>query len=781
MANHRSSTWLLLGIAVTATALFHLSIWPLQSDRMGIAVEICMALSLVGYGWLAARKASTGQLDRKAAERLTFALFLFPLAWEVFERWCLNRGEAFEFRVAACLRNLMIACLLWPAFTRHRQFAAACSLFLVLFGYVIRPNPASSILLVAYGCLGSAWMIFFSWERIQTKMAATSQRNIPRTASVGGLVVAGLLSLALVYLIPVRTLQLNLWQIFPSSGGTGNSDTFAWRGVRDGNLLVAGVDQADTFGPVDSQVFMESDQPSLYDMFNDLYGEDSRPQKNRERAIAMNQKDVQTSAPKNSVQETATREFSTLRRPPVKLSRSETRADTKSHALLYVPGDRPVHLSQQYYDTWDGQAWSSTNSADEQSPFATRTEADKTWFRWGSGLPVNFGNHTAELNIKILRWSGNRLPLAPLTTGVSIPKLTQVDFLRWQDDGSLALNRPSIPAHTVFSLRHELCTRSDLPRIQLQQTNPSHVSGDSSRRRELANAWTADIPAGWAQIEAVVVRLNTHCQYDQTATIPANQSDAVDYVLFENPRATDYLYASCAALLLRDLGYQVRLVTGFYADPEKHDSASDQISVEEADVHVWLEVATDQGAWLTVDPTPGYIVQYAPPSWSEWAMAQFAELGSSIWINRLSLLLAALLVLVLWRIRRLLILVSTWTWWCAWPGSERQSLVQTWRWMEFQLRLAGLVRPKNQTVRQYLRSLREVFSAKEFTVLQEFLADYEHAVYGGPAIAPFPRNAALSHCQNTQLLIVQHCCPWLGKLLDCFTFGSLLFWKVQRS
>jgi len=767
-------------MAATATALFHISIWPLQSDHLGIAVEICVALSLAVYGWVAARKAPSGQLDRKTAECFTLVVFLFPLLWEAFERWCLNRGEAFEFRVAACLRNLMIACLLWPAFSRHRQFAAACSLFLILFSYVIRPNPASSMLLVLYGCLGLAWMIFFSWERIQTKMAATSQRNIPRAASVGGLIIAGLLALALVFLIPVRTLQLNLWQIFPSSGGTGKSDDFAWRGVRDGNLLVAGVDQADTFGPVDSQVFMESDQPTLYDMMNDLYGEDSRAQKNRERAIAMNQKDVQTSTPKNSVQETATREFSTLRRPSDKSARSETRPDTKSNALLYVPGDQPVHLSQQYYDKWDGQAWSFTETAEEPPPFATRTEADKTWFRWDSGLPENFANLTAELKIKILRWSGNRLPLAPLTTGISIPKLTQVDFLRWQDDGSLALNRPSIPTHTVFSLRHELCRRSDLHRIPLQQTTPSQLAGDSPRRRELLTTWTADIPAGWAQIEAIVARLHAHCQYDPSAIIPAIQTDAVDYVLFENPRATDYLYASCAAVLLRDLGYQVRLVTGFYADPKKFDSASEQISVEPADVHVWLEVAATHGAWLPVDPTPGYSVQYAPPSWSEWAFAQVANLSRSMWENRLPVLLTTLLMIILWRIRHALILGITWLWWCAWPSSNRRRLLQTWRWVECQLCWAGMPRSQTQTVRQYVRSLRETFSTNDIAVLQKLLAQYEYAVYSGATDVPGPQDDSLRLCQDSQLVIVQHCCPWVGKVWNWFAFGFLLL-KVQRS
>ncbi len=47
----------------------------------------------------------------------------------------------------------------------------------------------------------------------------------------------------------------------PTSGGKGGNDQAARQGVGDGDMMVAAKDQAFTFGPIESEVFLESQLP----------------------------------------------------------------------------------------------------------------------------------------------------------------------------------------------------------------------------------------------------------------------------------------------------------------------------------------------------------------------------------------------------------------------------------------------------------------------------------------------------------------------------------------
>ena len=73
---------------------------------------------------------------------------------------------------------------------------------------------------------------------------------------------------------------------FWSSGGDRWSDDFAREGVGDGNQVRAASDIAQSFGPVDSNIFMESDKPTLFDVATDLYGLPRKP-KHLSRAVSL--------------------------------------------------------------------------------------------------------------------------------------------------------------------------------------------------------------------------------------------------------------------------------------------------------------------------------------------------------------------------------------------------------------------------------------------------------------------------------------------------------------
>ena len=60
--------------------------------------------------------------------------------------------------------------------------------------------------------------------------------------------------------------------------------------------MVAARDSASTVGPVESEIFLSDDQPSLYDAFNDLYGEPAKPKK-QNRSVAIGADKVREEKP----------------------------------------------------------------------------------------------------------------------------------------------------------------------------------------------------------------------------------------------------------------------------------------------------------------------------------------------------------------------------------------------------------------------------------------------------------------------------------------------------
>ncbi len=62
-------------------------------------------------------------------------------------------------------------------------------------------------------------------------------------------------------------------EIMPTSGGSSYAQRGARSGVGDGDALVAAQQNANSFGNVDTDLFVDSPEPSLYDMFSEQFGE----------------------------------------------------------------------------------------------------------------------------------------------------------------------------------------------------------------------------------------------------------------------------------------------------------------------------------------------------------------------------------------------------------------------------------------------------------------------------------------------------------------------------
>lgn len=400
-------------------------------------------------------------------------------------------------------------------------------------------------------------------------------------------------------------------------------------------MLVSAKDMALSFGPVESDLFLDSDMPTLYDVFNDLYGEPVKKRK-QQRAVSLSSTDVLELEQRIAQSKQSGREFSAVRRR-VQRRRSQL-SDRESAALLYVVGRTPLHLALETYDRFDGVTWSH-----------------------GSAEP----------------WKPQLTVVHVLSRGVNLQSLREADGLANTDRQPLYLALPN-----------------DLGGVD------DELSQDVKRT---ANRWGAGAGRGWQQVEAIVEHLRREFVHDPDATAPEECTDVVSHFL-ETGRGADYLFASTAVVMLRSLGYPARLVTGFYARPEKYDSLARQTIVQQDDVHCWAEVCVDGPTWVPIEPTPGYELPHEELTWGQWAANTIRTIALSMWRQPLvTLVLMAVGILAIFYRRELLDRIAWGIWRLGWFGPRRRRVVWTLRWLEWRAWLAGRSRPPTETLPGWYR------------------------------------------------------------------------------
>ena len=201
-------------------------------------------------------------------------------------------GEPLEIVMLTVVQNVALGLASFAHRDRCRRSASLLSAFLVLFATAMTSNRAAFVAAACYAIVGLWWLMGSYWDRLQgTFAAASSQRCVPaRTAALLVTLLAMLSIAAIVGATGTTTHVLN--GFMPTSGGNRWNDPYARSGVGDGDNLVAAKEEALSFGPVESELFLESQMPSLYDVADDMYGEPPKPNKRQERAIALAMQNV---------------------------------------------------------------------------------------------------------------------------------------------------------------------------------------------------------------------------------------------------------------------------------------------------------------------------------------------------------------------------------------------------------------------------------------------------------------------------------------------------------
>ena len=644
----------------------------------------------------------SGRMARAGATICLGSLILAPFVGDAILRALWLGGRPFEIQLAVSLRNMMLGLLAQSGRQRNQQFAALASCFLALFSILWLMNRWTVALMFLYAVVGMWWLMGAYWDRLSGCFLSRSERSIPWKPVCGA---AGLGGLAILVLLPLAAGKHYTTAIdgfLPSSGGSRWQDESAYGGVGDGPQMVSTKEDASGFGPIESELFLESKMPSLYDVFNETSEPPPKPKnKGRQRAIPLAPSQSKENHQRRGKNQRPGREFQAVRQ------RKQPTAglpDLNSHALLQVAGRTPLHLGLYTYDLWNGRTLASSPGAEPRPlVFDTSDASGRNWVRCAPQGNSDLLPYRERHELRIINLKTDRVPSPPNLTGVHIDLLHTKNLFNSTQDGMLAMDMVFIPQLTVLHVESLRRPPSLTPTLAIS-ASPTAETGDVLAAT--AREWTAGVTQGWPQVDAICARLRRDFVVDPDALAPEGAGDAAEHFLVETRRGPDYLFATTAALLLRSLGYETRVVSGFYADPENYDRQARITPVYADDAHFWVEVLAaspdrDSDApggkrshWIAIEPTPGYEVLLAPESLWARLFTRAAFTWQVVSRNPLVAIAMCAVVAVAWRKRADAIDGLMTSWWRLRHarGDLRKRVVATVRLLDRRARVRGLGR-----------------------------------------------------------------------------------------
>ncbi len=617
---------------------------------------------------------------------------------------------------------------------RDIPLSVVCSGFLTLFTTAISDNASALYYAIAWLVICLYWMIANHWERLEVHMAQSVHRtrSLRLSTTVAGVGVAMLAMFATMGREPAT--RLIQWGIMPTSGGREWTDPSARSGVGDGDAVVAAKDHASSFGPVDSGIFLQSDLPSLFDMFDDTLGEIVL-KKRSDKAVALPNQQPTGEEQKFAQSQQGSASFSIAREP-----KKETRTfkDKISPAAFQWIGPTGISVAMERFNRFDGTQWQLHTAADAKqsiaSPLISHTIDQMNWICHLHSLQANRLEGPARVDaVKFINLQTPRIPVASGTMGVQIKDVDRIDFFQiTADDCWLMPGRVSIPALTVVNI---LSRDLDGDRVAMANfashqddpadlVSPAAVAGNKLAH-ELATQWTTGVSKGWPAIHSVITHLREEFQFDRAAVLNP-EAPLTDFL--SQRRGGDHLFATAATVMLQSIGYRARLVSGFYIDPEQYDRFAGHTSVTSRDVHVWSEVQTDEGVWVPLEPTPGY--QEPRLYRSLWSRTcQFA------WTLFPWLIASAAVIALLWKVRAIwgewLCLVG---WFLSAPWKPETRIKWLVRLLDCRSRLAGNHRPAGITPSRWFQGVAAREDDELWNATSRFFANADRLCYSPQAV-----------------------------------------------
>lgn len=492
---------------------------------------------------------------------------------------------------------------------RDLYFAFTITFILMLYAAATSASTSFLFFMVAYALAGILAMVTnFIDERLSLAEASGSRvdrYNVPIKYSVFSLSGIVIVVAASLYLFVPRPAALNLGAFF--SGGDIFYDDRQWekeaedgRNVPDqeefsdkkpdpGSAADASTDGSDQAGSVDGDDVEENSSAMVPDDKQPISADD-----------------------KQDGQQADDFAYSGFR-DEMDMSQVGADGSLNNALVMYVQASQPLYLRGRVFDTFENNAWSSSNN------HRRKYKVDFEGIELGTQhepqvqqiitLKRNISSQIfAAARLEKLNFPGSVIARDAYGSIYTPGILQEGTIYSAQSYIPLAQGRPSSGPEPLRDLDGYL----QLPR------NLSPKVEDLSR--ELTTGGAGD----FEKARLLESFLRNEFFYTLNTVRDPFTLGYLENFLFETRRGHCELFASSMVLMARTLGIPARLVTGFSAT--NLNPVTGYIEVRGMDAHAWVEVYIKQFGWVTFEPTSFYTLpQLDQPATTAEAMKQYLE------------------------------------------------------------------------------------------------------------------------------------------------------------
>ena len=586
-------------------------------------------------------------------------------------------------------------------------------------------------------------MVAKRWDAIQVCMPV----NVKTSKSVR---IWAVVAATLIVSICIGAFRSQFSEVFgasvafsPFSGGSDWSDDGARGGLGTGDSAVAAKEHADSFGPVDSDLMLESKESSLFDMFNEILGDPQYRQAQKDRQQAIDGTPVQISHEEASQSETQGGSFAVKR---TKTKDHQHLKDVKSGAILHWTGRAGTRLAMHRYDHFDGWTWTKKARLSQEQlqqikaghQFWSFERLNRAWEKFPTG-ELEFQG------LRVIKLATTRVPTPGTGVGFHIKDIERPDFFAVANDQSIYMpGRRNVPSLIVIDMAMLPIMEDELVQLKMTRNNSQVFTDLQDCFDSDGGEWltsevkrvTEGIDSPYEKVRSIVRFLRTEFVFDRDASTtmqpsksessPSQDSADLDDArtrsigfanesndeetdelppveqFFRNRRGGDHLFATAAVLMARAVGLEARLVTGFYVPPNQIGSALGYHSIRPTDAHVWAEVKLDRTRWFEIEPTP----TFAEPDYRPSLWLQSKRLMARYWPVLLAVSTGSGLA---FRFRRWLLLFGlTAAWSARFALPIRRRIWLAFEILETRGQLAGASRQRGEPQRRWLEQWNRV-------------------------------------------------------------------------
>ncbi len=586
---------LLTVIAVVSVMRLRMSFEPAMW-LLGEAMCQLVFLSIVSAGF--ARRArqveARGSSSRANVRNITHAhnsprsislpvagAVVLPIIVQIIERVCGSGGG---------LEIVMMSCVVWGALAtawlatnaRTVNTAVICSGFLSLLATCSSDTATALIVAMLWACVCLAWLM-----ARQPRPVQRVQLNNERSSQWRNYFV--FMSACFVFVLSVGSVAGRLppasrlgWQIMPTSGGSTWEDSKAHAGVGNGDAVVAAREHAASFGAVDSDVFADSEESSLFDLYSETFGEPF-VRKSHERSVALDSTQVRESTEESKSQSDGPSSSLTTQRTQPTKSTQQTKPSV-SEALFFWIGRANQHLPLERFDAFDGIEWTKDNT--NVQPIQALEVSGKTWMH---SVPIHQSSvvftGTAREAVKIARLKSPAIPTASGLKLWHIDKVNDPSMFEMNSHDCLSMpGRERVPEYTIVRFVHRLINGDYLEsrstyfgsyRSEQLPSSAGQLALADWLKQHTSSHEFLSLPS-WHRLQFVLSKLKSEFVYDASWS----SEDAADPLekFVRTGRGNSLMFATAAAIAIRQLGFNSRLTTGFLAKGEHRIGFTNEIA-----------------------------------------------------------------------------------------------------------------------------------------------------------------------------------------------------------